>query len=99
MKEKHLLIELRSKLVGQMHVQPFTIYNDATIDALIEAKPKTIAELEKVKGFPKNGKRIVGFGDAIIAIFTGKEVKGYSVTTDKSGQVSVKTELKRMEAF
>ena len=27
-KQRELLLELRSKLVGQLHTQPFTIYND-----------------------------------------------------------------------
>ena len=98
MKEKELLIELRSKLVGAMHVQPFTIYNDATIEALVQARPKTIAELEKVKGFPKGGKRITGFGEAVIAIFNDKPIQSFEVSVTGDG-ACVETKLKKMEAF
>ncbi len=60
--QKQALINLRAQLVGTMHVQPFTIYQDATIEALLAAKPKTLEALSKVKGFPAKGKRVQGFG-------------------------------------
>lgn len=97
MRERDLLLELRSKLVGSMHVQPFTIYNDATIEELLRARPKSIDELSRVKGFPKDGKRISGFGDAIIAIFSGKQIQSFEVSNDNG--FSVETKLKKMEAF
>ena len=97
MKEKQLLLELRSKLVASMHVKPFTIYNDATIEELLRAKPASLAELEKVKGFPKNGKRIAGFGEAIVAIFAGEEIETFEIAND--GGFSVEPKVQKMEAF
>lgn len=94
---REMLIKLRSQLVGAMHVQPFTIYTDATIEDLIKAKPKSLADLEKVKGFPPKGKRVAGFGESIIAIFKGN-VKATNVSA-KNGKISVGVELKKIEAF
>lgn len=100
MSERELLIDLRSKLVGAMHVQPFTIYTDETILELLKHRPKTIAELEKVKGFPKGGKRVKGFGEAVVAIFSGKKIERFEITgSAKSNDVAVNTKLQKMEVF
>lgn len=92
-KQRKLLLELRSKLVGKLHTLPYTVFNDSTLEDLLEVQPKTLNELAEVKGFPAEGKRVKGFGEAIIMIFkdTQKiesiEVEGES--TDIS--VGVKT--------
>jgi ribonuclease D len=98
-KEKELLIELRSQLVGKLHTQPFTIYTDSTIDELLKARPKTLEELASVKGFPADGKRIKGFGEAIIEIFKNtNRIEKIEITGDSSN-VSVGTVLSPMNAF
>ncbi len=69
--QRQLLEELRSQLVGDLHTQPFTIYTDETIEDLLKAQPTSLEELSKVKGFPRDGKRIKQFGASIVAIFKG----------------------------
>lgn len=98
-KQRELLLELRSKLVGQLHTQPFTIYNDDTIELLLDAQPKTIEELAKVKGFPEKGKRVQGFGEAVIAIFNDtNRIENIKISgAGKGSRISVG--LKSMEAF
>ena len=98
--QRQALLSLRSQLVGKMHVQPFTIYKDETVEALVKTQPKTLAELSKVKGFPKDGKRIKGFGEAIIAIFTA--IPGNKVipeVTINKGQVEVSTIVEKLNVF
>lgn len=68
-RERELLIELRSKLIGELNTLPFTVYDDETLERLLVAKPKTIDELSKIKGFPAKGKRVKGFGELIVKIF------------------------------
>ena len=98
-KQRELLVQLRSELVGKMKVQPFTIYDDATIEALVQAKPKTLKELTSVKGFPATGKRVKGFGETIIKIFQDTDniqtVKAFA-GIDK--QMTVST-VKKITAF
>lgn len=93
-----LLKDLRSELVGKLHTQPFTIYTDKTIQDLIKAQPKTLAELEKVKGFPPKGKRIKGFGEAVIAIFNNKPVTKFEVKGSGS-KAEVITHTEKMNVF
>lgn len=103
MSERKQLEELRSNLVGALHTQPFTIYSDETIEDLLKARPTTIEELTKVKGFPADGKRVKCFGKAIIAIFKGEvspaapqqteELKEMNVFDDKKGKSVSKTSL------
>lgn len=69
-KQRRLLMGLRSSLVGKEHTLPFTIYNDETIELLLQAQPQSLEELSQVKGFPKDGKRVKGFGESIVKIFT-----------------------------
>lgn len=97
--QKQALINLRAQLVGAMHVQPFTIYQDTTIEALLAAKPKTLGELSKVKGFPAKGKRVQGFGEAVIAIFNER---ASSVTTKidfTNGKPKVEFAMQEMSIF
>lgn len=94
-KQRELLVALRAKLIGTKHTLPFTIYSDETIEDLLKAQPATLEELTKVKGFPANGKRVAGFGECIVKIFTSTdEVSNITVETSGDG-VNVKTELKK----
>ena len=98
-KQRELLVALRAKLIGTKLTLPFTIYSDETIEDLLKAQPATLEELTKVKGFPANGKRVAGFGECIVKIFTSTdEVSNITVETSRDG-VNVKTELKKLSLF
>ena len=99
-KQRKLLEELRSTLVGTLHVQPFTIYTDKNIEDLLVAQPKSLDDLKKVKGFPETGKRFKGFGQSIVDIFTKTDsVTSVAVNTNSSGDLVIKAMVKKMEAF
>ncbi len=67
--QEEQLLQLRSQLVGVLHTQPASVYPDETIEALLDAQPKSIGELTKVKGFPAGGKRVKTFGELVVGIF------------------------------
>lgn len=97
--QRRLLLSLRSQLVGEKHTLPYTIYRDADIDSLLKAQPHTLEDLSKVKGFPKNGLRLTGFGDAIIAIFNNTD-KIDDIKLEKNGNdYAVSVSLKKMKLF
>ena len=100
-KQRKLLLELRSSLIGKLNTMPYCIYTDEAVESLLDAQPKTIDELAKVKGFPKEGKRVKGFGEAIIAIFNNaSRIEGFTLKEGKAaGEVEVGTTLKRISAF
>lgn len=85
-RQKQLLLELRSKLVGTMHVQPYIVYDDDTIELLLKKQPKTLDELKQIKGFPEKGKRFKGFGLSVCAIFNDKDLK--EIDVDTSGSIT-----------
>lgn len=98
-KQRKLLVELRRKLVGKRHTLPYTIYRDEDIDSLIKAQPHTIEELEEVKGFPKGGLRIKGFGTAILEVFNNtNKVVGVDFNVN-GGVPEVTIKLKKMQIF
>ena len=97
--QKQALINLRAQLVGTMHVQPFTIYQDATIEALLAAKPKTLEALSKVKGFPAKGKRVQGFGEAAVAIFNERASNVKTKIDFTGGQPKVEFTMQEMSIF
>lgn len=68
-RQRELLIKLRGVLVGELHVQPYIVYPDETIELLLDMQPKTLDDLANIKGFPEKGKRFKGFGKQVIAIF------------------------------
>lgn len=97
--QRNLLLSLRSQLVGEKHTLPYTIYKDSDIEALLAAQPHSLEDLAKVKGFPKNGLRLTGFGDAIIAIFNDTDRIDKIQLTKEGDDYAVKTTLKKMELF
>lgn len=99
--QRELLISLRSALVGSGHTLPFTIYTDETIEDLLTAQPKTIEQLSAVKGFPKDGKRVKGFGEHIIRIFTEPErIASVTISTNPGANgLEVKTNLRSLDVF
>lgn len=98
-KQRQALIELREKLVGELHTLPYTIYTDENIEDLLQAQPKSIGELTNVKGFPEAGKRVVGFGEAIVLIFTQTEsIEGFELTSKEDG-IRLDVNLKKMTVF
>ena len=102
-KQRQLLIALRSVLIAKKATLPYCIYTDETIEDLLDAQPKTIAELAKIKGFPEKGKRVKGFGEAVVAIFRDTDkIDSFDYTLleeGKNSDVSVGTHLKRLSAF
>lgn len=97
--ERNALIQLREQLIGELHTLPYTIYNDDTIEDLLDARPQTIEELVKVKGFPEKGKRVKGFGEAVVQIFIGLDRIEKIKVEEKDGEFEVITELSRMSLF
>lgn len=98
-KQRKLLQDLRGNLVGALHTQPFTIYNDETIEELLKVQPRSIEELCTVKGFPKDGKRVKNFGESIIAIFTDTDsISDFKIIGESENHFSVNT-IKKIKAF
>lgn len=99
LQEKNALILLRERLIGELHTLPYTIYSDETIEDLLDARPQSIEELVQVKGFPETGKRVKGFGEAVVQIFVGLEkIKEFEVK-ENNGKFEVITELHDMSIF
>lgn len=102
--QRQELIELRHKLIGVLHTQPHTIYNNETIEALLNAQPMSIEELTKVKGFPANGKRVKTFGKAVVAIFNPEFKESLAEEAKKEAAeqkptLSVKETAKKLSYF
>lgn len=99
-RQRELLVSLRRQLSGKNHTLPFTVYTDKDIDALIEAQPKTIEALKTVKGFPPNGTRVKGYGEAIVAIFNdASRIAEITVSEGDTGEIVVGTTFRPITAF
>lgn len=76
MKEKltkrEQLIELRKAIAQKNGQATYLVYNDSELEVLLQKQPKTIEELAAIKGFPKNGKRVAAYGNALVSIFNEK---------------------------
>lgn len=96
-KKRDLLIKLRSDLTGELHTLPYTVYRDSDIERLLDKEPKSIEELVAIRGFPVEGKRVKGFGEAIVSIFNDSVEKIEVV--GRNGSTEVVTKLKPMSLF
>ena len=98
-KQRKLLKDLRSKLVGANKTLPYTIYRDKDIEALLKAQPKTLEELGKIKGFPFDGVRHKNYGESILRVFTNPDsISTFELDTSKSEPV-ISVVAKEVYAF
>lgn len=80
MNEKDLLLELRKKIAKSVGQATYLVYNDQELEMLLKERPKTIEELTKLKGFPKNGKRVAAYGNVLVSIFSRSDNPNGKVT-------------------
>ena len=66
------LRKLRGHLAHKNQCPPYIIFPDEAIPLLMEAKPKTLAGLSMVKGFPDGGERNTKWGREICRFFKGQ---------------------------
>lgn len=97
--EREALVHLREQLIGELHTLPYTIYDDATMEALLDARPQSIEALTQVKGFPEKGKRVKGFGEAVVKIFTELDRLEEIGVKNNGGNIEVVTKLQPMNCF
>ena len=94
-----LLLKLRNRLCAARHVEPFKIFTESNIAAVIEAQPHTLEELGRVKGFPADGRRIKCYVEAILKIMNAPGTINDFRVTGSGDDSKVVTELKCMECF
>lgn len=99
-KHEELLRKLRGHLAYAKQVKPYVIFKDEELKLILDIKPKTLASLATIKGFPKEGKRVEKWGQSIVDIFNkADKIEDFEVKLDKSGEPVAKTQLKRMNLF
>lgn len=99
-KQKELLNAFRSQMSREKKIKVFKVFTSKNIDDIIEAQPQTIEELAKIKGFPLDGMRINGYGEAIINIIKNTDsVKEISINTGANGEIAVQTSLEQLSIF
>lgn len=74
------LDDIVSETVKKEGIRPYQVFRDEEILLLMKVRPKTIEELEGLRGFPKGGARVTKYGTRIINAFkeaqnTGKIVE------------------------
>lgn len=70
--ERQKLLELRSKVAKDNGQSTYLVFNDEEMEMLLDARPKTIGDLSKLKGFPKDGKRVEAYGMELVKIFDNR---------------------------
>lgn len=99
-KTEVLLRKLRGHLAYAKQCEPFKIFRDVELEALLKAKPTTIEALARIKGFPKDGARVTKYGQSIIDCFIkADKIEDFEVKLDSTGDPVAKTVLKRMNLF
>lgn len=67
--ERQKLLDLRSKIAKDNGQSTYLVFNDEELEMILDARPKTIGDLSKLKGFPKDGKRVAAYGTELVKIF------------------------------
>ena len=61
------LKSLRTRLAKQRKVPPYVVFNNATLNALVDVRPTTEADLCRVSGFGARSRQM--YGDDVLAVF------------------------------
>lgn len=90
-KEKELLQKLRGHLAYKASMEPYKVFRDTELELLLKIRPKTIEELCKIKGFPKDGARVTKYGASIIDIFNRPNmIDDFEVSDDGSAKTKLR---------
>lgn len=73
---KMLLTEYRTRKAKESGVKPYHIFNNRTLDILLEKMPQTLEQLLEVEGIGQ--KKAEDFGDDILHILQGKKAESSS---------------------
>lgn len=99
-KQRELLNSFRSQMSREKRIKVFKVFTSKNIEDIIEAQPQTIEQLSKIKGFPLDGMRIRGYGEAIINIIKNTDrVSEISVDTDANGEIAIQTSMEKLGIF
>lgn len=99
-KQEKLLNEYRSKMSKDKRIKVFKVFTSENIKDIIQAQPHSLEELSRVKGFPKDGKRIEQYGESIIEIMTRcEEIDTVEVSPGKDGAPKMKVKLLKLDLF
>lgn len=63
------LRQLRKQVAGEEHVPPFVIFSDATLDDMVERRPKTLEEMGTVRGV--GAFKLRKYGPRFLEVITG----------------------------
>ena len=101
MRDKQIVSDLkslRSSIAFEMKSNHSWSFSDKELFRLVEAKPKSLEDLGKIKGFPREGKRVKSYGQNIIDIFNGKDIEKFNSTFDGTN-LHVETVMKPLCNF
>lgn len=99
-KQEKLLNEYRSQMSRDKHIKVFKVFTSENIKDVLDAQPHSLEELSRVKGFPKGGKRIQQYGEAIVDIITRcNEIENIHVHAATDGSPKMEMTLKQMNLF
>lgn len=99
-KERSLLKKLRGHLAFKHHCAPYAIFKDEQLEMLLEVRPKTLEELAGQRGFPLYGRRVGGYGEAIVAVFNrSDQIEDFEFAQYSDGQPVIKLKIKNMDIF
>lgn len=95
------LLMLRNSLCGQKHVLPYMIFTEECAKSIVEAQPRTIEELGRVKGFPVNGKRIKNYGEAVLdALWKADRIECFDVSVNgEKNDITISPVIRNMQCF
>lgn len=80
MTDSQIRENLKKFRIQKNPVSPFQVFRDSELEELLKIKPQNMMALTSIKGFPKNGSRVVKYGEDIIKFFkNGCKVDNMSV--------------------
>lgn len=99
-KTEELLRKLRGRLAYCKQVKPYMIFRDVELEELLKVQPKSLEQLATIKGFPIDGKRVQGYGQSIIDIFTrANQIEDFEVQLDRNNEPISQTKMIKMNLF
>lgn len=81
------LHKLRSDLAKKAGKGQYGSFNDQILIQIVMKRPKTLEELATIKGLPLNGKRVQGFGQAILDCVNKEDYESTEIKDTEDGIV------------
>lgn len=96
----NVLIKLRNEMCRKKRLLPYQIFTCECAEAIVEAQPRNLEELGRVKGFTAGGRRHNKYGKIVLyTLQNADKIEGFDIAESDNEGVDITPVIRNMTCF